>query len=642
MFLRLHGTSSGLNGLIRRQLGCSLAVNLQLDRFWRSAQLAIAAVAFLSTLSAARSFAATVEDLQNGKNYLVGEIVFSGNKKFSDDELLKQMRTKTRPFYLVWKTQPKFDRDVFAKDLERLRGFYRAHGYYSAAIDYKLDTKDQLVSITLQIKENKPVTVDSIRVEIDDFDVPQNEWPYNKLSLKTGDIFTEENYQKSQKTLRDYYRDAGYAHVSVKREALVNLSAEQVRIRYWIRPGITAVFGKTQVRGNKAVASDIVLRELTYKTGEPFSQSAIDKSRDRILKLNLFAVVRFDLQLKNANPRIVPINLVLKEKPKHQVRIGGGYNTESQFVADFEWNDRNFLGNGRQVSILVGYSSINSTIAASLRQPYFLGLPDLTGVLELRQDVQQVPTYTLFASRFLPHIEYAFSPHLSASFGYRIEYAELTAIDQSVFKALGNFRTSGFLSGFDAGFTWNTSDDLYNPQHGNVIKLEAMEGGGVFGGNFDFYRADVEAKHYQPLGWGTVLATRLKVGTGDSLGSKNDYPLFDRFYAGGEGSVRGYGYWRLGPLSSNNVPLGGLSDVEGSLELRRHIWEKLSGAVFLDFGQLSLHPYDLPVSSLKFAAGPAASYMTPVGPIRIDLGIPFEKPRGDQQWQVYFSIGQFF
>jgi outer membrane protein assembly complex protein YaeT len=618
-------------------------VNLQLDRSRRGgAKLAIAALVFLSTLSFTRAFAATMEDLQNGKDYLVGQIVFSGNKKFSDDELLKQMRTKLRPFYMVWKKQPKFDRDVFEKDLERLRRFYQAHGYYSAAVGYKLELKDRLISIDLNIKENNPVTIEGIRVEIDDFEVPQNEWPYNKLSLKPGDVFTEENYQKSQKTLRDYYRDAGYAHVRVKREALVNLSAEQVRIRYWIRPGSTAVFGTTQVSGAKAVDPDIVLRELAYKPGEQFSQSAIDKSRDRILKLNLFSVVRFDLQLKNPNPRIVPINLVLKEKPKHQVKIGGGYNTESQFVANFQWDDRNFLGNGRQVSILVGYSSINSTIAASLRQPYFLGLPDLTGVLELRQDVEQVPTFTLFASRFLPHIEYAFSPHLTASFGYRIEYAKMTAIDPSVFKALGNFRENGFLSGFDGGFTWNTSDDLYNPQHGNVLKLEAMEGGGAFGGNFDFYRADVEAKHYEPIGLGAVLATRLKVGTGDSFGSKNDYPLFDRFYAGGEGSVRGYGYWRLGPLSSANVPLGGLSDFEGSVELRRQIWEKLAGAVFLDFGQLSLHPYDLPVSSLKFAAGPAASYMTPVGPIRIDLGIPFEKPQGDQQWQVYFSIGQFF
>ena len=614
-----------------------------LDQF-RCDQTLVAIVAIVAVLllSFAPASAATIEDLEGGRTYRVSRIVISGNKAFSDDELLAQMRTKQQPFYLIWKTPPQFDRDVFAADLKRLRGFYRTHGYYSAAVGYELKLKDHLVTVIIRVKENQPVTVRRIRVQIDDYEVPQGRWPYGQLGLKPGGVFSEEGYRQGEETLLNFYREAGYAQVKVKREALVNLAVHQARVRYLVHPGVTAVFGPTEVRGLKAVDRTVVLRELAYKPGERFSQSKIDKSRDQILKLNLFAVVRFDPRLNNANPRIVPIKLVVREKPKHQIKIGGGYNTESQFVADFQWSDRNWLGDGRQFSILVAYSSINSTIAASLRQPYLFGLPNLAGVLDLRQDVQQVPTYTLFASRLLPHLEYAFSPELTAYFGCRIEYAKLTAIDPTVIAALGGIRQSGILSGFDAGLAWNTTDDPFNPSHGNSLKVEAKQGGGILGGKFDFYQADAELKHYESIGWGTVLATRLKLGTGDSLGSKRDYPLFDRFYAGGEGSVRGYGYWRLGPKSSANVPLGGLSDIEGSLELRHQIRDKLAGAIFLDFGQLSLHPYDLPVSSLRFAAGPAVSYMTPVGPIRVDLGVPFKKPRGDKAWQIYFSIGQFF
>ena len=78
------------------------------------------------------------------------------------------------------------------------------------------------------------------------------------------------------------------------------------------------------------------------------------------------------------------------------------------------------------------------------------------------------------------------------------------------------------------------------------------------------------------------------------------------------------------------------------MELRHSIWKQVGGAVFLDFGQLSLHPYDLPVSNLRFAAGPALSYTTPVGPIRIDVGFPINKQPNAPNWQFYFSIGQFF
>src|SRR5262249_54920977 len=159
--------------------------------------------------------------------------------------------------------------------------------------------------------------------------------------------------------------------------------------------------------------------------------------------------------------------------------------------------------------------------------------------------------------------------------------------------ALGPIRESGFLFGPYIGLVLNTTDDPYNPRNGYVLDADAIQGGGIFGGKYNFYRVRAEVKRYQEIGWGAILATRLKMGTGDSLAAKEDYPLFFRFYAGGESSVRGYAYWRLGPQSSDDVPLGGLSDVEGSVELRHQIWDKLWGAAFLDFGQLSLHPYDL-------------------------------------------------
>ena len=99
---------------------------------------------------------------------------------------------------------------------------------------------------------------------------------------------------------------------------------------------------------------------------------------------------------------------------------------------------------------------------------------------------------------------------------------------------------------------------------------------------------------------------------------------------------------RLGPLSASNDPLGGLSLLEGSIELRRPIWRELGGAVFLDFGQVSTRSFDLPVDSLRFSSGFGLSYATPVGPVRLDIGFPFKKPRGDKPWQVHFSIGAYF
>jgi outer membrane protein insertion porin family len=302
----------------------------------------------------------------------------------------------------------------------------------------------------------------------------------------------------------------------------------------------------------------------------------------------------------------------------------------------------NWLGGGRQLTATMRYSNIDSYARVTLTQPWLFNSRATSGILDFGEDIQQVPPYTLFGTRFRPSIRYSFSDTTKAFIGYRLEYDKLTSVDPEVPLLLGGIKKSGILSGPEAGFTRDTTNDLFNPSRGYVFDLEAMQAGEIFGGDYKFYRFWGQIKFYHLLGWKTVLATRLKMGTGDSFGSTRNYPLFDRFFIGGEGSVRGWRYWRLGPHTPDDTPIGGLSDIEGSLELRRPIWEKLSGAIFLDFGQLSTHAYDIPIRDLDFSAGPALSYNTPVGPVRIDLGIPFFKPRGQTQWQVYFSIGQYF
>ena len=166
--------------------------------------------------------------------------------------------------------------------------------------------------------------------------------------------------------------------------------------------------------------------------------------------------------------------------------------------------------------------------------------------------------------------------------------------------------------------------------------------GGPLGGDFNFLKLLWEARHYREIYSRTVLAGRLKLGVADPTGHNDEVPLFERFYAGGANSVRGYGRHRLGPLSTSDDPVGGRSVIEGALELRYRFSDQIGGAVFLDFGQVSLHSFSVPVDDLRFALGFGVLYATPVGPLRLDLGFPLDPPHGDQPWQVHFSIGQFF
>jgi outer membrane protein assembly complex protein YaeT len=588
-------------------------------------------------------WAIKVQALKPGVTYQVDKIVFVGNHAFSDSKLLANMQTKERPFYQLWKKPPLFDPDVFSQDLKELEIFYHSQGYFRSAISYNLKVHDHLVTPVIEINENKPAKVQQIEIVLDRKQLPRSDPLYKKIQLKAGDPFNDTAYVDAENALGTFFRNGGFAHTKTQRRAEVNLTDNEVRVWYYVQPDSPGVFGKTIVTGLTTIQPYIVTREIAYRRGEPFSQTRLDQTRDRLLKLRLFSVVRLTPLSNVEDPRIVPVRLTVRERPKHSIAVGGGYNTESQFIANFAWSDMNWLGGGRQLTAYLRYSNIDSAARLVLTQPYLFNHRATTGILGFGEDIQQVPPYTLFGTRFTPSIRYNFSDKTKAFIGYRLEYDKLTSVDSELVQALGGIKMSGIVSGPEAGFTMDTTNDLFNPSRGYVIDLEGMQAGEIFGGSFDFYRFWGEVKDYHLLGWKTILATRLKLGFGDYFGhNPQNYPLFYRFFIGGEGSVRGWRYWQLGPHTPDDTPIGGLTDLEGSIEFRRPIWENLSGAAFLDFGQLSTHAYDVPIRNLDFGAGPALSYNTPVGPIRIDLGIPFFKPRNQTQWQVYFSIGQYF
>jgi outer membrane protein assembly factor BamA len=284
---------------------------------------------------------------------------------------------------------------------------------------------------------------------------------------------------------------------------------------------------------------------------------------------------------------------------------------------------------------------VNSILDVKLLQPRFFS-PKLSLTLEASQQQQTYQTYTGNISGFDPHLNYKLSSSLTAFAGWRLEYMKFNSVNASTIKDIGGFRREGILSGPTAGVTFNNTEDPFNPQSGEIVSLLGNLSDHSFGADYRYWRVLAEARKYQLVGWQTALTTRLKIGLSDTLGTIGDVPLSERFYSGGEGSVRGYGLRRIGPLSASNDPLGGLSLIEGSVELRRPLFWKLNGALFFDCGQVATKPYDLRVGSLQCGYGPAAGINSPVGPINFYVGFPTKKPRGDSSWQVYFSIGQYF
>ena len=167
------------------------------------------------------------------------------------------------------------------------------------------------------------------------------------------------------------------------------------------------------------------------------------------------------------------------------------------------------------------------------------------------------------------------------------------------------------------------------------------QAGAIWGGQYSFYKITAEAKKYFDIGWQTIFASRLKsVWCTPSVPTRIFRSSKDLL--GGEKSVRGYGRRRLGPLSASDDPLGGLSLIEGSLELRRPLWKELNGALFVDFGQVFDAAFRPSGRRSAIFGRLRRELFDARGSLALDIGFPFKPPRGDKPWQIHFSIGAYF
>lgn len=590
-------------------------------------------------------YAANIENLDPYQEWQIKTLTIAGNERFSTDQLRGELLTITRPWYTPWRPYPRFDPVTFKTDLERLTRFYRAQGDYDARVSYSLDVQeiDQLVTACVTIEEGEPVQVTQVTFAVSDNPdlTPTLEALRPSLPLTEGSVFSEEGYQETETKIKEFFLEQHRGRVKVERKATIILDQHTAQVRYVVEAGPLTVFGETQVEGTVQVAPEIVSREFIYKPGEPFSATAIAESRKNLLKLDLFSSVRFLEEESAADPTIIPMRVRVDEKLFHEWQAGIGYGTEDQLRGQVRWQHHNWFGDGRRLDVQVKASSRIRDIEVSFLQPHAFGRQNRFSLTFRPQQLDE-PSYLLNGTRLQPRFQRDFTPTLSGFVAYRLEYDQLSHVSPSTIHALREFQRKGALAGFSVGLVRNTADDPLNPTRGAVVAFSAEQVGGVLGGDFNFLKFQGEAKGYHLIAPRTVLAARFKLSFADPFGDSNEVPLFERFYAGGVNSVRGYGRYRLGPLSAADDPVGGRSLIEGSLEVRRQFLEKIGGTLFLDFGQVSLHSFDVPVGDLKYSVGFGVLYTTPVGPVLLALGFPFDPPHGDQPWQVHFSIGQFF
>lgn len=620
--------------------------------------LVVVALASPAIASAASRASIPTADLDPDRKWLVGSIAIEGNEEIETSALRRVIETRPRNRFTFWRDRPEFDLFVFEDDLERLVRFYESEGYFKARVDWRLEsrrtTESEILSLVVLVTEGPRARVTSIEIDppedaltgapvrtADEEAIDPTTTIRPKWALEVGSPFREADYQRFEAQLRAVHLDRSHASVATKRSARVRPDKEGVAIRYDITPGPPARFGPITIEGLEKVDRRLIERELTFEPGDRFSLSRIEESRRRLQLLDLFASIQLEWTTDPASNDVAAISIRLREKKPRELRIGAGYSTEERARGHVRWQNRNWLGGGRRLLLSGRYSNLIRAAGISFAQPH-VGNRDNRALFEFSLFQQDEPNFTRNSVQGVPAFEHSFTPRLVLTTGLRVEAAVIRDVEPEVKDRIGGVRDEGTVIGPQVRLQWNRVDSIARPRNGFVVGLEGGYSTRLIGATYDYFKLTGEVSVFKSIFDYAVVAGRLKAGAAQAFGDKERLPIFERFYAGGEGSVRGYRRHQLGPTANNGNPLGGRSLIEGSIEARIPVWREIGAVAFFDFAQVSLDRYDFVPDDLRYSAGPGISYSTPIGPISLFAGFPINRQPGESPWQIHFNIGFFF
>lgn len=609
---------------------------------------------------------------------VVGALKLEGNHELSSRQIKKKILT-TKTGWWPFATEHRFDPFVWQADLRRIQRLYVAKGYYQAEVvenEVKPAPRDR-VDLRARISEGQPTRIGSLAIAgLEALPPEERRAVLADLPLAVGATFTEGDWAAAKERIGSRLRARGYSQAAVAGRALVDVETHRAALTITARPGIPTVFGEIRVKTGPAARIPAAWIEeqarLALPEGQRTSDAALDEAQRRVFGMGVFSTVRVTAGEPEPTSGRIPVLVDAREAPFHVLRLGGGFRVdeirnEARLLG--EWVNRDFLGGMRRLTLHAeaGWAFIPNTYAVlanqiasgprngpiarlrlELEQPRLGGRPSLRGRATLEGERTLEQAYNALGARLMAGVIWQVRARLSIFPAYHLEADYLNgppiAGAASAPLTLGCDTASNHcfvrLSYLAQTLTWDRRDDPLEPRRGVYAALSLQEGGGPLGGQFDYLRVLPEARGYLSFGedGALTLSGRARVGgLWTRSGDPDDSAVVTRFYGGGGVSMRGFNDRRLSPLllapapAANpgvtlTLPIGGDGIIDGSFELRYSLTASLRVAAFVDFGQVTRgppSPGDL--RRVLWAVGAGIRYLTPIGPLRLDLArrLPF-------------------
>ncbi len=495
-------------------------------------------------------------------------------------------------------------------------------------------------------------TLSSIKILADPV-VPEDLLTRN-LPLKVGDPIEAARIQGAEANVSLVLPQQGYPFVKVgERDILLEDQAPQATGAYTlpVDTGPRSSFGKLTTTGDTVFGVDHLNVFPRFREGQLYDNRLTDDLRDALVATGLFNSVAVEPQRtgRTGPDGTEEVDLLVRQSkgPARTLAGTAGYSTGQGTRLEGSWQHRNlFPDEGALIGTVVAGTQEQGAGATFRRSN--AGRRDRTFSIIANASHQNYDAYEAFIGTLAFRWSYDSTPIWQKKFTYSYG-VELTGTNEDVYDFDLNRRRRGTfgIAALPGQVVFDQSDNLLNPTRGYRLKLNLSPETSVRGGVRPYVRTMVEGTYYYPVSSSLVIAGRVRAGSIQGI-DRDDLAPSRRYYGGGGGSVRGYGFQRLGPFEPVNPadpearrnPVGGRSLNEFAVEAR-YRFGNFGIVPFIDAG--NSYKDSLPTfSALKFGAGIGGRFYTNFGPFRIDVATPLNPRPGDGKVALYISIGQAF
>jgi outer membrane protein insertion porin family len=599
--------------------------------------------------------------IRPGDRYAVSEVTVEGNVSIPSRELLALLGTRPRGAL----SSGRLVDSVMVSDRATIESMYRSRGFSNAKVGeaaVRDDSAPYTLSVAFPIDEGVQLVVGSRVVEgtvaLRTADVEK------LLSVRTGQPFRPSDVDGDVATIRSLLADRGFiqSHVDAALTRLEGTPDEPARVavKYVVFEGSEFQFGKTIVRGNRVTRISEIEREFTYKEGDALSFGRLAETEQRLARLGIFQ--RLDMTTLPATPGSSKVPLLLTVSETKPWSLLYGLGAEYDTATDRRLNPRlslgvsyyNLFGGAITASFEARYSVRESRILATLRKRSLFGTLGPVSLTTFRADQTQ-PTFRVFRLGTFLEVEKKLSEKSRATFRYQYEVVRPTADDPSILSTLERQDQQISISSLGTAIIRDTRDDPAAPKTGWFLLADSKWAFAALGAEAKFLKVQGQAARFLPLGR-SVVAVSLRAGAIASFGTCDpvatpgcppnlEIPIVERFFAGGRTTHRAFPLDNLGiegQTLKNGSGIGGNALLMANLEWRVPVYGNLGLTVLFDAGNVWADPGRVRVGDVRYGTGLGLSFMTPIGPIRLEYGYKLDRKPGEDAGAFNFSIGYPF